>query len=484
MFSRQQATTAQIEAHVLWTSISREEAARLKAQVAGEVLLPGDDGYDAECFSFNLNLALAPTIVVRVANASDVQAAVMFAARRRMPVAVKATGHNTVNAAHGALLISTRRMNQVTIDIENRTARIEPGVRWSEVIDQAAKYGLAPMNGSSPLVGAIGYTLGGGHSAAWSRSKGYAADHVVSLDVVTADGELRHATAQREPELFWALRGGQGNFGVVTAMVCDLFPQTRIYGGGVWFPIEHVPEVVPAWREWAETLPEEATTSIAVQRLPELSDLPERLQGASVLHLRFIHLGTAAEGEQLFAPMRSIASTVLDTVGEMPYTSIGLVHMDPQNPMPYSERTMSIRDLSDEAIDAFIALTGPQSDCPLISVEIRQLGGAMDRQPAVPNAVASRGVPYVLIAFGVSSSAEKDKFVRGYLDKLIRELKPWAANRPVVNFVPPEEAVTPDELRDVYGAERYDVLARVKKIYDPLNIFRMNHNIVPASPMN
>src|SRR6201988_1939037 len=188
MFSRQQATTAQIEAHVLWTSISREEAARLKAQVAGEVLLTGDDGYDAECFSFNLNLALAPTIVVRVANASDVQAAVRFAARRRMPVAVKATGYNTVNAAHGALLISTRRMNQVTIDIENRTARIEPGVRWSEVMDQAAKYGLAPMNGSLRLLGAIGYTLGGGHNAGLRRAKGNAADHVGSLDVVTADG--------------------------------------------------------------------------------------------------------------------------------------------------------------------------------------------------------------------------------------------------------------------------------------------------------
>jgi FAD binding domain len=370
-----------------------EEAAELAAQVVGPVLLPGEDGYAVECAIYNLNLVLEPALVVGVTSAADVQAAVRFAAQRGLPVAVKATGHQTPCPAHGAVLISTQRMNGVTIDAETRTARIECGVRWEQVIAEAARFGLAPMNGSSPTVSAIGYSLGGGQSVAFSRSKGYAADHVSSLDVVTADGELRHATAESEPELFWALRGGKGNFGVVTAMVCELFPQTRVYGGGVWFAIERVPEVVPAWREWVESLPEEATSSIAVQRLPPLPHLPEPLRGASVLHMRFTHLGSAAEGEQLLAPMRAIAPTVLDTVGEMPYTSIGMVHMDPPDPMPYWDRTTMLRDLPKEAIEAFVALTGPDSDCPLISVELRRLGGAMDREPAVPNAVPTRGLP-------------------------------------------------------------------------------------------
>lgn len=461
------------------TTVRRDEAVELAAQVAGPVILPGDDGYAAECVGFNLNLPLEPALIFGVTSDADVQAVVHFAAERGLPVSVNNTGHQVVRAAHGAVLISTRRMSGVRIDSENRTARIEPGVRWGQVVNEASEVGLAPMNGSSPTVGSIGYSLGGGQSVAWSRSKGYAADHILSLDVVTADGLLRHVTAEREPELFWALRGGKGNFGAVTAMVCELFAQTRIYGGGVWFAIEHVPELMPSWREWVETLPEEATTSVAVQRLPPLPELPPPLQGASVLHMRFTHLGSAAEGEQLFAPMRAIAPSILDTVAEMPYTSIGTVHMDPPEPVPYWDRSMMFADLPKEAVDEFVALTGPDSDCPLASVEIRHLGGAMDREPAVPNAVPTRGLPYVMFAFGAGGPDQAD-LMRGYLAKLISGLEPWSAGRMMANFMSAEEATAPAQLRAAYGEERYDRLARIKKSYDPHNLFRMNHNIVPA----
>jgi FAD binding domain/Berberine and berberine like len=460
-------------------TVRREEATELAAQVAGPVFLPGDDGYAAECVGYNLALVLEPALIVGVTSDADVQAAVRFAAERSLPVAVNNTGHQVVRAAQGAVLISTRRMSGVTVDSGNRTARIEPGVRWGQVINEASEVGLAPMNGSSPTVGSIGYSLGGGQSVAWSRSKGYAADHILSLDVVTADGLLRHVTADSEPELFWALRGGMGNFGAVTAIVCELFPQSRIYGGGVWFAIEHVPELMPAWREWVETLPEEATSSVAVQRLPPLPELPPPLQGASVLHMRFTHLGSAAEGERLFAPMRAIAPSILDTVAEMPYTSIGTVHMDPPGPIPYWDRTMMFADLPKEAVDEFVALTGPDSDCPLVSVEIRQLGGAMDREPAAPNAVPTRGLPYVMFAFGVGGPDQED-LMRGYLAKLISGLKPWSADRMMANFMSPDEATAPAQLRAAYGEERYDRLARIKKTYDPHNLFRMNHNILPA----
>jgi hypothetical protein len=460
-------------------TVRREEATELAAQVAGPVFLPGDDGYAAECVLYNLALVLEPALIVGVTSDADVQAAVRFAAERSLPVAVNNTGHHVARAAQGAVLISTQRMSGVTVDSENRTARIEPGVRWGQVINEASEVGLAPMNGSSPTVGSIGYSLGGGQSVAWSRSKGYAADHILSLDVVTADDLLRHVTAESEPELFWALRGGMGNFGVVTAMVCELFAQSRIYGGGVWFAIEYVPELMPAWREWVETLPEEATTSVAVQRLPPLPELPPPLQGASVLHMRFTHLGSAAEGEHLFAPMRAIAPSILDTVAEMPYTSIGTVHMDPPEPIPYRDRTTMFADLPTEAVDEFVALTGPDSDCPLVSVEIRQLGGAMDREPAVPNAVPTRGLPFVMFAFGVGGPDQED-LMRGYLAKLISRLEPWSAGRMMVNFMSAEEATAPAQLRAAYGEERYDRLARIKKSYDPHNLFRMNHNIVPA----
>jgi hypothetical protein len=163
----------------------------------------------------------------------------------------------------------------------------------------------------------------------------------------------------------------------------------------------------------------------------------------------------------------------------MPYTSIGTVHMDPPEPIPYWDRTTMFADLPTEAVDEFVALTGPDSDCPLVSVEIRQLGGAMDREPAVPNAVPTRGLPYAMFAFGVGGPDQED-LMRGYLAKLISELEPWSAGRMMVNFLSAEEATTPTELRDAYGAERYERLAGIKKTYDPLNLFRMNHNIAPA----
>jgi hypothetical protein len=460
-------------------TIERGEIAELAAAVSGPVFLPDDEAYAAECAIYNLNLVLEPAVVVGATGEADVQAAVRFATEHGLSVAIKNTGHNVARAARGALLINPRRMDGVGVDAEGRTARIEPGVRWGQAIQELSAFGLAPMNGSSPTVGAIGYTIGGGHSVAWSRSKGYAADHVQSLDVVTADGVVRHAAADSEPELYWALRGGGGNFGVATAMVCDVFPQERIYGGGMWLPIERAPEVLPAWREWVDSLPEEASTSVAVQRLPPLPELPPPLRGASVVHVRFTHLGSEAEGHQLFAPMREIAPALIDMVAEMPYTSIGTVHMDPPEPIPYWDRATMFADLPEEAVDTFVALTGPDSDCPLVNVEIRYLGGAMDRVPAVPNAVPTRGLPFVLFAFGAGGPGE-EALMNGYLDKLINGLEAWSARPRLPNFMSAAEADARELPRAAYGDERYDRLARIKKTYDPQNVFRNNYNIQPA----
>ena len=218
-----------------------EDAASLAATVAGSVLLPGDAGYDDERAVFNLDHELEPAVIVVPESAADVQAAVIFAAGQHRPVLVKTTGHQIVGSAHGAVVIATHRMNDMTIDAVGRTARVGAGVLWSEVIAKAAEAGLAPLNGSNPTVGVSGYTLGGGLSPTLGRSHGYAADHVRSLDVVTADGELRHVDAESEPDLFWALRGGKGNFAVVTALEFDLFPVSRLYGGGSTSPVSGRP---------------------------------------------------------------------------------------------------------------------------------------------------------------------------------------------------------------------------------------------------
>lgn len=461
-------------AHVLPT-----EAAELAAQVRGPVLLPGDEGYEAECRIYNLNVALEPALAVGAADATDVQAAVRFAARDGRPVTVKTTGHQQVTPARGGVLISTRRMKGITVDAGHRRARVEAGVIWQEVIDQAAAVGLAPLSGSAPLVGVSGYTLGGGLSPVLGRSLGYAADHVRSLEVVTADGELRHVTADSDPELWWALLGGKGNFGVVTALEFDLFPLTHFYGGGIHFPGERLTDVLHTWRTWQSDMPQEMSSSLAVQRLPPLPELPEPLRGAFVVHVRIAHLGPAAEGERLIAPLRAAAPALIDTVSEMPYTALGAIHLDPPTPMPYYDRTTMLRAFPAEAADKLIELLGPGSNSPLASVEIRMLGGALDREPAVPNAVSSRGLPFVLFGFGVGAPDQAD-LLRGTLDEVMNAMEPWADKRRMVNFLSTEEATDPERLSEAYGAERHRRLTAAKKTYDPTNMFRVNHNIPPS----
>ncbi|MEU1618739.1 FAD-binding oxidoreductase [Streptomyces sp. NPDC005722] len=459
--------------------VSAAEAAELASLVCGPVLLPGDEGYDAECEIYNLNLSLEPALAVGAADASDVRAAVSFAARHGRPVTVKTTGHQQVDPARGGVLISTRRMKGITIDADRRRARVEAGVIWQEVIDQAATVGLAPVSGSAPLVGVAGYTLGGGLSPVLGRSLGYAADHVRSLDVVTADGALRHVTADTDPELFWALLGGKGNFGVVTALEFDLFPLTRFYGGGIHFPGEHLADLLHTWRTWQSDMPEEMSSSLAVQRLPPLPELPEPLRGAFVVHVRFAFLGPAAEGERLIAPLRAAAPTLVDTVGEMPYTAMGAIHLDPPTPMPYYDRTTMLRAFPAEAADTLVELLGPGSDSPLASVEIRMLGGALDRQPAVPNAVSTRGLPFVLFGFGVGGP-DQAGFLGGALDGVMKAMEPWADDRRMVNFLSTEEATDPEQLEEVYGTDHFRRLTATKKAYDPANTFRVNHNILPG----
>ncbi|MDX3237232.1 FAD-binding oxidoreductase [Streptomyces sp. ME03-5709C] len=454
-----------------------EEAAALVAAVAGSVLLPGDAGYDDERAVFNLNHELVPALIVVAESVADVQAAVAFAAGQRRPVLVKTTGHQVVGPAHGAVVISTHRMNDVAIDAVGRTARVGAGALWSEVVAKAAKEGLAPLNGSNPTVGVSGYTLGGGLSPSLGRSHGYAADHVRSLEVVTADGELRYVDAESEPELFWALRGGKGNFAVVTALEFAVFPVPRLYGGGIYFPGERMADVLRAWTAWHPGTPETMVSSFAALRLPPLPEVPEPLRGAFVVSLRFAYSGTAADGERLIAPLRAVAPAVLDTVRDMPYAEVASIHDEPTEPLPYYERGIMLREFPAEAQDRLVELVGPDSETTLWIAELRALGGAWDREPAVPNAVATRGLPYSLLGVEVGPLSEEHR-LKESVAALLDGMGPWGADRRLVNNLAPDEA---SDAAAIYGPERYERLAAVKRTYDPANMFRINHNVLPAS---
>jgi len=451
----------------------------LGRQTEGPVLLPGDDGYDLETATFNLIHSHRAALVVGAAHRRDVQAAVRFARRTGLPVAVVATGHGAVVPSDGAVLINTRRLSGVTIDPHARTARIEAGVRWQQVIDKAAVYGLAPIAGSAPAVGAVAYTLGGGLSPALGRSLGYAADHVRSIDVVTADGALRHVTARHDPELFWAIRGGKGNFGVVTALEFDLFPFSRLYGGGLFFSGTRTADVLHAYREWVATVPEEMSTSFVLLRLPDLPVVPEPLRGTLTVHVRIAYLGTAEEGEKLVAPLRAAAPPLIDTVAEMPFSAIATIHNDPTEPCAAVDRSMLLRELPAEAIDALVDLAGPDvaADDALMMVEIRHLGGALSREPAVPNAVGHRSAAFNLFVASIVLPVEGDaERIRAIAQRVLDRFRPWGTGGSYLNFMATED-VTPDRVRAAYDADSFDRLLRTKQVYDPHNTFRINHNI-------
>ncbi|CDY78546.1 FAD-dependent oxygenase [Caballeronia glathei] len=453
------------------------DAAPLVATVEGSVLLPGDAGYDDERAVWNLNHELMPAMIVVPESVADIQVAITFAAGQHRPVLVKTTGHQIVGQAHGAVVIATRRMNDVVIDAVGRTARVGAGVIWSEVVEKAARDGLAPLNGSNLTVGVSGYTLGGGLSPTLGRSHGYAADHVRSLDVVTADGELRHVDAESEPDLFWALRGGKGNFGVVTALEFDLFPVPRLYGGAIYFAGERTGDVLRAWADWHPSTPETMVTSIAVMRMPSIPEVPERLRGKVLVSVRIAYNGRTADGERMVEPLRAVAPVVLDTVRDMPYIEVASIHNEPTDPVPYYERGIMLREFPAQAQDRLIELVGPDAETTLVIAELRALGGAWDREPTVPNAVATRGLPYSLLGVSAGLLSQEQQLKRSVAE-LLDGMRPWQGDRRYVNNLAPDEAA---DAAAIYGPERYERLASIKKTYDSANIFRLNHNVIPAA---
>ncbi|GAB2822506.1 FAD-binding oxidoreductase [Actinoallomurus bryophytorum] len=456
--------------------MSDSDLETLAARVRGPVLRPGDDDYDGERRGFQTGWCHEPTVIVGATGADDVRAAVAFAAARDLPVAVQATGHGLSVAADGGVLISTRRMTGVRVDAAGRTAWIEAGVRWRQVIDEVTPYGLAPLNGSAPDTGAVSYTLGGGLGLL-ARRHGYAADHVTEIDVVTAGARQRHVTAETDPDLFWALRGGRDNFGVVTGMRIGLVPVTRIYGGGLFFPAESAAEVLGAFAGWTRTLPEELTASVGMVPLPDLPVIPEPIRGRHVVHVRVAHLGDAVAGERLVAPLRAAGPCLLDTLAEMPYAKSDSIYNDPPGPHAYSGTNVLLSGLDEAAVKTVAALAGPDAPVPCV-VDLRHLGGALARTPAVPSAVAHWDAPYLLRLLSPLDGLDRDT-VRAAHRHVYEAMEPWTTGGRVLNFIYGDHA-TADEVRAAYEPGDHRRLTELKAVHDPANLFRLNPNIPPA----
>ncbi|GAA2268831.1 FAD-binding oxidoreductase [Kitasatospora cystarginea] len=451
--------------------------ARLRARVRGKVLALGDDGFDAGCAGFQTAYRHRPAVLVRAAGAEDVVAAVAHAAACELPVAVQATGHGLSVPADGGVLIDTAGLAGVTVDAQARTARIEAGVRFAAVVDAGARYGLAPLNGSAPDVGVVGYLLGGGLGLL-ARQFGYAADHVRAVELVTADGAARRVTADSDPELFWALRGAGANFGVVTAVEVDLVPVTRIYGGELVFDLAGTPGLLAEYLRWTETLPEELTSSVSLIGYPDLPVLPERLRGRHLGHVRIAYTGDSRTGEELVAPLRALGPRLTDTVAEMPYTECGAIYNDPPQPHAYVGDNVLLREFGAGQADAVAKLAAPGTAVPCV-VDVRHLGGALGRAPEVPNAVGHRDAHYllrVLTPVGLAEPNEVRAAHRALLDTadsvvgrcqnlVYGRYADGAPERPADDFWEPAD---------------HRRLTDLKTRLDPANLFRSNRNIAPG----
>ncbi|MGK3201021.1 FAD-binding oxidoreductase [Amycolatopsis sp. MEPSY49] len=413
---------------------------------------PGDDGYAEEIAGFQTSVATHPAVVVAAENADDVAAAVKYAAEHDLPVAVQATGHGLTAGTDG-LLISTRRMTAVEIDA--KTARVGAGVRWGAVIEAAAKHGLAPLSGSSPDVGVVGYTLSGGFGL-MARRYGRAADHVRAIEVVTADGEFRTVTPR--DDLFWALLGGRAGFGVVTALEFGLVEVTELYGGGLYFDAADLPAVLRAWRTWAVTAPDELTTSIAVVALPDLPFLPEPIRGKHVANVRIAYLGE--DGDTLVEPLRTAAPVLLDTLKRLPYTDSGSIASDPPHPHPYHGTNATVEVLNDAMLAAVVEHANPET-----VLIIDRLGGELTRRP-VTGVGWDSAAEFVVRALSVVED-DVDPIRRAHA-KLFDALAPWSTGR-LLPFLYGEHSAA--DLATAFPAGDRARLKQLKAKYDPAGRF-------------
>jgi FAD/FMN-containing dehydrogenase len=443
----------------------------------GKIFFPPDDGFDVARRAWNLAVDQRPAAVVIPESARDVAAAVRFAAGNGLRIAAQGTGHNAapLGSLADTILLKTERMRSIHVDPRRRIARVQAGVVWLEAVHAAARHGLAALAGSSPDVGVAGYTLGGGMSFL-GRRYGLAASHVTAIELVTADGRLVRADRDNEPDLFWALRGGGGSFGIVTALEFRLFPVSEVYAGILWYPIERGAEVLHGWRELTQAdPPDELTTIGRFLRFPPIPEIPAEVRGKSFVVVEAIHVGDPGQADELLAPLRALRP-VNDTIATIPMPALSHLHMDPEQPAPGIGDGLMAGHLPAAAVDAFVEVAGARARFPLLSVELRHLGGEFGRARPENGALSSIEAQYAMFAVGMTPVPELNAPVRAQVGAVKDALTPWAARQMYLNF-----AENPQWSPSTFWTEQaYRRLRRIKAAVDPGNVIRANHPIPPA----
>ena len=443
--------------------------------IRGRVATSSDTDWDEARQAWNLAADQRPEAVALVESADDVSKVIRFAGENGLKVTGQGTGHGAMalGPLEGTILIKTERMRDVAI--EGEKARAEAGALAEDVAGAAGTEGMCSMPGTSPNVGVVGYTLGGGLS--WfGRKHGWACNRVNAIELVTADGEPRTVNAGSDPDLFWALRGGGGGYGIVTALHVELLPITEAYGGSLALPAELTRDALRVYRNWAAGAPEEASSIVRMMNLPPIPDVPEVVRGKKFLQIAACCLGSREEGERLIAPLREIGEPLMDTFDQVPATGLTRIAMDPEPPVPALGHHSLLNEVTDETIDAFYEAAGPESDSPLLLAELRQLGGALARPDDNGGALGKVDAEFVMLGIGMLMDPAMKDPIEAQLDKLADALKPWMAEGGYFNY-----AERPCDVDAILPPETCHRLAQVKRSWDPDNLIQANHSVALAT---
>lgn len=441
--------------------------------IAGRIATPDDSDWDQARTAWNLAADQRPSAVAFVESGDDIAAVVRFAAENGLRVSGQGTGHGAValGSLEGAILIKTERMRGIEVDAAAGTARAEAGVLSVELAEAAQQHGLSGLPGSSPDVGIAGYHLGGGLS--WfGRQYGFACNRLRAIELVTAEGEARTVDADNDPDLFWALRGGGGDFAVVVALHIDLVPVPYAYGGAFVFPGAVGSRAFRIWRDWAAEVGENVTSVCRFLRPPDVPDVPEPLRGTPLVTIDGACIGSREEGEAAFAPLLEIGEPMMSTFDQVPPAALCRIHMDPEQPVPGLGHHRVLRELPDEAIEVFASMTDADSGTPLLLTEIRHLGGALSRPDADGGALSHLDAEFAMYGVGMPMTPELGQAIESHLDTLHEAMAPWAADGGYFNF-----AERPCDADAILPPEVCARLAEIKRQYDPESRIIGNHAV-------
>lgn len=452
--------------------IPASSAEPLRGLCAGAVHLPGDPGYDTARLPWNLTVDQRPAAVAFPTSTADVAAVVRTARAAGLRVAPQGTGHNAgpLGALDDVVLLRTSAMTGATVDAAAGTVWVRAGTLWEEAVEAAAVHGLTVLHGSSPDVGVVGYSLGGGMGW-YARALGLQANAVTAAEIVTADGDILTVDHDHDPDRFWALRGGGANAGIVTRLEFRAFPVTTAYAGMLVWDWQHAARVLPRWAEWAVTAPDAVTTSFRLLQVPAIPDVPEPFRGRQLVVIDGAVLADDAEAAGMLAPLRELTPE-MDTFTRVPTRTLTRLHMDPEGPTPAVSRAAVLASLPAEAIDHLLAASGPGSGSTLVVTELRQLGGALGRPASDAGALPNLDGQFVLFTVGIAPTPDAVEVGLSDAARTVSSVAPWVTGSQYLNFA--EETV---DVRAGYNPEQWARLQQVCAAVDPEGRIVANHRV-------